>query len=114
MINFSEALQSLHPGAKWRILGEEIYNNISWLDENIEKPTEQAILDEQARLSRLDDWNSLRSERTKLLTETDYLGLPDLGGFSAEMTAYRQALRDLPANTADPANPVWPTKPEVN
>ena len=56
----------------------------------------------------------LRRRRNQLLTETDYLGLPDLGGFSAEMTAYRQALRDLPANTTDPANPVWPTKPEVN
>jgi len=53
----------------------------------------------------------LRAKRNQLLTETDYLGLPDLGGFSAEMTAYRQALRDLPANTVDPANPVWPTKP---
>ena len=55
----------------------------------------------------------LRAKRNQLLAETDYLGLPDLGGFSAEMTAYRQALRDLPANTTDPANPVWPTKPEV-
>ena len=53
----------------------------------------------------------VRLKRDRLLAETDYLGLPDLGGFSAEMTAYRQALRDLPANTTDPANPVWPTKP---
>jgi hypothetical protein len=53
----------------------------------------------------------LRRQRNQLLAETDYLGLPDLGGFSAEMTAYRQALRDLPANTADPANPVFPEKP---
>ena len=53
----------------------------------------------------------IRQRRNQLLAETDYLGLPDLGGFSAEMTAYRQALRDLPANTTDPANPVWPTKP---
>ena len=57
------------------------------------------------------DWLFFRQRRNQLLTETDYLGLPDLGGFSAEMTAYRQALRDLPANTTDPANPVWPTKP---
>lgn len=54
---------------------------------------------------------NLRTRRNQLLAETDYLGLPDLGGFSAEMTAYRQALRDLPANTVDPANPVWPIKP---
>ena len=61
----------------------------------------------------VEQMKELRSRRNQLLAETDYLGLPDLGGFSAEMTAYRQALRDLPANTTDPANPVWPTKPEV-
>jgi len=59
----------------------------------------------------LEQMAALRRQRDQLLAETDYLGLPDLGGFSAEMTAYRQALRDLPANTADPANPVFPTKP---
>ena len=59
----------------------------------------------------LEQMKDLRRQRNQLLAETDYLGLPDLGGFSAEMTAYRQALRDLPANTTDPANPVWPTKP---
>ena len=62
----------------------------------------------------VEQMKELRSRRNQLLAETDYLGLPDLGGFSAEMTVYRQALRDLPANTTDPANPVWPTKPEVN
>ena len=61
----------------------------------------------------VEQMKELRSRRNQLLAETDYLGLPDLGGFSAKMTAYRQALRDLPANTTDPANPVWPTKPEV-
>lgn len=52
----------------------------------------------------------LRSTRNKLLTETDYLALSDQT-LSTEMTAYRQALRDLPANTADPINPTWPVKP---
>jgi homoaconitase/3-isopropylmalate dehydratase large subunit len=52
----------------------------------------------------------LRSKRNSLLAETDYLALAD-HTLSAEMTAYRQALRDLPSNTTDPANPVWPTKP---
>jgi len=73
---------------------------------------DQALIDAAAtELATEQAWSSLRRQRNQLLTETDYLGLPDLGGFSAEMTAYRQALRDLPANTVDPANPVWPTKP---
>jgi len=52
----------------------------------------------------------LRRERNRLLLETDYLALVD-STLTDEMRAYRQALRDLPANTADPANPVWPVKP---
>ena len=28
------------------------------------------------------------------------------------MTAYRQALRDLPANTPDPFDVTWPTNPD--
>lgn len=60
----------------------------------------------------VNDWNwaALRKKRNRLLAETDYLALSDVT-LSAEMTTYRQALRDLPANTTDPANPVWPTKP---
>ena len=53
---------------------------------------------------------ALRTRRNQLLAETDYLALSDQT-MTAEMQAYRQALRDLPANTEDPANPVWPTKP---
>ena len=52
----------------------------------------------------------LRVERNRLLAETDYLALSD-STLTDEMRTYRQALRDLPANTADPANPVWPVKP---
>ena len=52
----------------------------------------------------------LRHKRKLLLVETDYLALADVT-LTDEMRAYRQALRDLPANTTDPANPVWPTKP---
>ena len=53
---------------------------------------------------------SLRFERNARLAETDYLALSD-STLTDEMRAYRQALRDLPANTTDPANPVWPVKP---
>ena len=39
---------------------------------------------------------------------------PDTGltdSKKAEWVTYRKSLRDLPANTSDPANPTWPTKP---
>ena len=57
-----------------------------------------------------DYWEELRTKRNQLLAETDYLALSDVT-LSTDMRTYRQALRDLPANTSDAANPVWPTKP---
>ena len=54
--------------------------------------------------------NQIRVKRNQLLAETDYLALSD-ATLSEEMRTYRQALRDLPANTSDPANPTWPVKP---
>jgi len=62
---------------------------------------------------------NLRTQRTAKLAETDYLALSDQT-MSAEMTAYRQALRDLPNNyettdsgalRQDLSNLRWPTKP---
>ena len=57
--------------------------------------------------------DELRRQRNQLLAETDYLALAD-STLTDEMRDYRQALRDLPANTVDPANPVWPVKPGGN
>jgi tyrosyl-tRNA synthetase len=55
---------------------------------------------------------NLREERDKLLAESDWTQNRDvILSNDAEWAAYRQALRDLPANTTDPTNPVWPTKP---
>ena len=73
---------------------------------------ETAIAAKAAELEIDQQWKELRRERNRLIAETDYLALSD-STLSAEMATYRQALRDLPANTTDPANPVWPTKPEA-
>ena len=55
-------------------------------------------------------WAELRSRRDELLSETDWQASTDVT-MTAEQSAYRQALRDLPANTEDPDNVTWPTKP---
>jgi hypothetical protein len=52
----------------------------------------------------------VRFQRNQLLAETDRFALADQT-LSDEMRAYRQALRDLPANTTDFDNVVWPDKP---
>jgi hypothetical protein len=55
----------------------------------------------------------LRQKRNSLLIATDYLALSD-NTLSADMTTYRQALRDLPSGkdtVAKCENAVFPTKP---
>jgi len=62
----------------------------------------------------------MRAIRNKLLLKTDWMALNDVV-VSEEWKAYRQALRDLPANS-DPqldengnlTNVTWPTKPGEN
>ena len=56
---------------------------------------------------------SLRQKRDALLKSTDYLALSD-NTLSAEMTTYRQALRDITngLTTVEQVNAItWPTKP---
>jgi hypothetical protein len=55
-------------------------------------------------------WADVRSKRDGLLAATDWWAVSDRA-MSAEETAYRQALRDVPQNFASPADVVWPTKP---
>ena len=52
-----------------------------------------------------------RSTRDDLLKATDHYGLSDVSMTEA-MTAYRQALRDVPQQEGFPGTITWPTKPE--
>lgn len=57
----------------------------------------------------------LRQKRNNLLAQTDYLALSDQT-MTAEMTAYRQALRDITnglTTVADVEAVVFPERPEV-
>ena len=52
-----------------------------------------------------------RATRDDLLKATDHYGLSDVTMTDA-MTAYRQALRDVPQQEGFPQTITWPTKPE--
>jgi len=76
-----------------------------------EKPPKEAF---EAKLQELIDAQplaELRAERTKRLTECDYLAMSDYPHRDYEMKLkwlqYRQALRDLPSS----ADPQWPVAP---
>lgn len=108
-MNIRQALLELAPGAQWTLNGDE-YSDLVWNSEDITKPTEAAVNAKIAELSDAQPMKDLRRERDRLIAQSDWMANSDVTMSDAWRT-YRQALRDLPANTSDPANPVWPTEP---
>jgi hypothetical protein len=85
----------------------------------------QLTAEEEAEVNqREQEWNegafdrkmtSLREKRNNLLAETDYLALSDQT-MTAEMTAYRQSLRDITnglTTVEEVEAVVFPERPEV-
>jgi len=54
--------------------------------------------------------DQVRTERDQLLAETDWWATSDRTMSAAE-TTYRQALRDVPAQSGFPTNVTWPQEP---
>ena len=102
---------------------EGVYN-IKWSDSKVSAVTGQDEAgeditiqthfsgDDTAKDARLlaDKWTAVRRDRDRKLAETDYLALSD-NTVSGDMQIYRQALRDVPADNADPDDISWPEKP---
>jgi len=93
--------------------GEIIYHNAQI------PPSEEQIQAKIAELEAAEPLRQLREQRTRILQESDWMANSDVTMSDAWRT-YRQALRDLPANSPNVAldeqgnliNVTWPTKPE--
>ena len=106
-----EAILKINPDAKVMIQNEDI-NSIQWLEGTTPIP----VADIEAQFPAVEfdmAMADLRAKRNKLLADTDYLAL-SANTMSAEMTTYRQALRDLTnglTTVEDVNNVVYPNKP---
>lgn len=56
-------------------------------------------------------WKGLRRDRNRRLAASDWTQVPDAPVDQSAWASYRQELRDLPANTDDPRDIVWPQEP---
>ena len=106
---------------------EALVYNITWSDSKVSAVTGQDMAgeditiqthfsgDDTAKTARLlaDEWTQIRTERTRLLTETDYLGNSDVT-MSVAWKTYRKSLRDLPTDQSSKtkySDITWPSKP---
>ena len=79
-------------------VGQPLYGN-EWEVEHTVQNMEQATAE-----------NNVRSKRDGLLSETDWMALSDVT-MSDTITAYRQALRDIPDQAGFPFSVTWPSNP---
>ena len=85
--------------------------NIEMSDEEHAARVAEEKVWEDAKPSRA--FSGLRSQRDQLLADTDHYALSDVT-LTDDMTAYRKALRDLPAsydNSIVVGTITWPSKP---
>ena len=119
MIHISTAILAIEPNAIFSTKDNQL---LKWDSPNLPQPTEAQIQAKIAELEATEPLRLLRIERDRKLTEVDWWTSRALDGtpLTTEQTAYRQALRDLPENSANVAidengtliNVEWPVKPE--
>ena len=99
-----------YQGEDQKLYYDVMSNTVKCKDEIDEKPV--ATIEELEAVKLELDKEYVRNLRNRLLIESDWTQNRDVVlSNDAEWKTYRQALRDLPANTTDWTNPPWPTKP---
>jgi len=106
-----KAILKINPNAEVSVSGNDI-DTIEW--HNGTTPISKSDIEAQFPAVELDNaMADLRAKRNQLLIDTDFHGMSDRT-MSADMTTYRQELRDLTngVTTVEQANAVvFPTKP---
>lgn len=114
MINLSDVIFSLVPNAQCIYADDKI---VEWHDTR-PQPTEEELTAKITELQAAEPMRQLRLERTRLLAQSDWMAVSDRT-MTPEQIAYRQGLRDMPADNPDVAlneageliNITWPTEP---
>ena len=109
-------LSECYKGQEWTLTDGD-YEALIWYDErnSLPKPTLEELTEKWNEYVAAQPLKELRTERNTLLEQTDRYATLDYphSNLAVQQTwfDYRQALRDLPTVTEDPANPVWPVQP---
>ena len=113
-MDIASVLIDRYPGQRWNLTNND-YDTLVWESvNNVHKPTLEELETIWPTVLNTKKLNELRIERNKLLTNCDWVTIK---AYSTQKVVpkvwrdYMQALRDLPTETEDPTNPVWPVAP---
>tara|TARA_R110002153_G_C13075677_1_gene473805 strand:+ start:330 stop:656 length:327 start_codon:yes stop_codon:yes gene_type:complete len=105
-----QALYALAPTAEWSLQDDNL-STLVWLSEDITQPSNEDIEAKVTELTNAEPLRLLRTERNRLLAETDYWTLSDTADITDSQTAYRTALRDITNSATSLDDVTWPEKP---
>ena len=80
-------------------------------DGNVVSWDADAVATKEAELIAAFKLSELRTERNRLIAETDHWVLSDTADATSAQTTYRQALRDNTDSATSLDDVTWPTKP---
>jgi hypothetical protein len=113
-MDIASILLDRYPGQQWNLTNND-YDTLVWeIVNSVPKPTLEELENAWSTVLDTKKFKELREERNKRLAACDWVTLKAYSTDTPvpeEWKVYMQALRDLPANTEDPENPVWPTIP---
>ena len=117
-MDYSNVLVKYYLGTSWKMENASDYNTLEWYDET-SKPSKDDLDTKLTELQNAEPMRILRIERDKRIAKTDWRASVDLT-LSNDWKAYRQDLRDLPAQQTpkllsngqlDPSSISWPPEP---
>lgn len=112
MTDYAAVLLAIRRGAQWTLNGDD-YAGLTWLDDT-PKPTKKTLDDAWPQVQSDLAWAEVRKQRDELLAASDWTMMPDTPLSDPDRAAaavYRQRLRDVPQDNADPHTITWPTAP---
>ena len=117
-MEYSNLLVKYYLGTSWKMENASDYDTLEWYDET-SKPSKDDLDTKLTELQNAEPMRILRIERDKRIAKTDWRASVDLT-LSNDWKAYRQDLRDLPAQQTpkllsngqlDPSSISWPPEP---
>ena len=117
-MDYSNVLVKYYLGTSWKMENASDYDTLEWYDET-SKPSKDDLDTKLTELTNAEPMRILRIERDRRIAKTDWRASVDLT-ISNDWKAYRQDLRDLPAQQTpkllpngqlDPSSISWPPEP---
>ena len=117
-MDYCNVLVKNYPGTSWKMENASDYDTLEWYDET-SKPSKDDLDTKLTELINAEPMRQLRIERDRRIAKTDWRASVDLT-LSNDWKAYRQDLRDLPAQQTpkldsngelDSTSISWPPEP---